>query len=246
MELTKKVIGTVLFLVASQTQGMITLATTYNSATNADSDAIVRFTTNDDGGVIVDPTDPEKPVDPEEPINPNAGELRINYVSDFNFGTLETSGTLITAYAALDSIADAGTGIYRSSPNFISVQDDRGTNEGWKLTVSQSEQLSALSGTETVELAGAKITLKNAQNASTSAFKPTINSGDIELTIDGATQDVATAAEGTGMSTWSIGFGADEVEGRESVQLTVPGESKKVKDIEYKTTLNWNLANTPI
>ncbi|MBP1044288.1 WxL domain-containing protein [Vagococcus sp. BWB3-3] len=247
MKLTNKLLGAALFSIVLGGQAVQVSAATYNNATNADSDAVVEFIENQGPGEIIDPLDPEVPVDPENPVNPNPGALRINYVSDFDFGQIEQSGSAKHSFAALDSVANAGTTDFREVPNFVSVQDDRGSNAGWRLTVSQSEQLTAVDADGTHVLDSAKITLKNAQNANTaSPFQPTTINTDIEMTIDGDTKDVAIADEGKGMSTWSIGFGDSNAVATESIRLDVPGETKKVKGVQYKTQLNWNLASTPL
>lgn len=196
----------------------------------------------------LDPTNPDtdKPV---EPLTPNGteGPLSIDYVSQFHFGEKVITSKDATYYASLDQLKDfSGDAIAR--PNFVQVTDNRGTNAGWKLQVQQGAQFSTA---EDVELKGASISMENSNVVTTLdnlAAAPTGNTGITLVpgteTEAGALQDVMTAGVDEGMSTWINSFGT-ETTGAESISLSVPGTSSKVKDAKYTTDLTWVLSDTP-
>jgi hypothetical protein len=66
----------------------------------------------------------------------------------------------------------------------------------------------------------------------------------VTLVPAGAAQDVMTAQKDQGMGTWLDVFGT-ETNGDQSISLTVPGTSEKVKDGKYTTELTWLLNDTP-
>ncbi|MBL1704654.1 WxL domain-containing protein, partial [Klebsiella pneumoniae] len=57
--------------------------------------------------------------------------------------------------------------------------------------------------------------------------------------------EVAIAEAGKGMGTWTTAYGQDIEQGSNSVSLSVPGTTAKVKDTKYKTSLTWSLEDTP-
>lgn len=166
--------------------------------------------------------------------------LRIDKASDLHFGQQEISAEEKTYTAALDG----------TDPNFVQVTDVRGTNVGWKLQVAEGAQLT--SNDETAkQLTGAVITLDNINLTTVDtnlAGAPTAGSTITLVPGTGATPgaafDVATAAADQGMGTWKANFGTAD-NGDQSVKLTVPGATQKVKDAIYATTLTWTLNDTP-
>lgn len=185
--------------------------------------------------------DPEKPItptDPEDHGKPTPGPLSIDYISNLRFGEQKTTGMDMTYYAQLDNIIAAdGTKINR--PNFVQVTDKRGSNTGWRLSVTQDSQFK--SGED--ELAGAVLKLDHASlSTPDDGIEPTANQG-ISLT-PGVSSDILNAKENQGTGTWLNRYGVDEEEGKSSVSLSVPGKTKKVQG-EYKTSLTWTLTDTP-
>lgn len=177
----------------------------------------------------VDPTDPntDKPViptDPDDHENPKPGPLSIDYVSNLYFGEQKTTGSEMTYHAELDHMKDS-TGKDIDRPNFVQVTDKRGSNAGWNLTVTQDSQFK--NGDN--ELAGATLKLDNATlSTANDGTAPSAAPTTLELSVGTAvTVMSAKADEGTG--TWLDRFGKDEEEGKTSVSLTVPGDTKKFK-----------------
>lgn len=190
----------------------------------------------------VDPTDPntDKPVTPTDPHDPSTnGPLSIDYVSNLYFGEQKTTGSEMTYHADLDHMKDS-TGKDIDRPNFVQVTDKRGSNAGWSLTVTQDSQFK--NGDN--ELAGATLKLANATlSTANDGTAPSAAPTTIELSVGTAVPVMAAKAnEGTG--TWLDRFGKDEEEGKTSISLTVPGDTKKVQG-EYTTSLTWTLTDTP-
>ncbi|HEK9101702.1 WxL domain-containing protein [Bacillus pfraonensis] len=192
-----------------------------------------------------DPKDPKNPDDPENPDDNNhedgtQGPLSIDYVSNFHFGKHDISGSDKVYYAKLD-IVKGKDGGNKEVPNFVQVTDNRGTNKGWKLTVKQNGQFKA--GNE--ELTGAEMKLSNPFVNSATDKKYAPEAKEVTLNPDGSTQEVATAAAGKGMGTWTTAYGQNIEEGSNSISLSVPGTTAKVKDAKYKASLTWTLEDTP-
>ncbi|MFH4233977.1 WxL domain-containing protein, partial [Acinetobacter baumannii] len=74
-------------------------------------------------------------------------------------------------------------------PNYVQVTDNRGTNAGWKLTVTQNEQFKT---TSNQELTGAALTLKNGILNSASGSDAPESLQNITLT-PGVASDVVNA-----------------------------------------------------
>ena len=188
----------------------------------------------------VDPTDPDETVDPEEPGEGTSGPLSIDYASNFHFDKQKISAKDETYYALSDNITTVDG--KEARPHWVQVTDKRGTNAGWKLQVQQAAQFT----TGSKELKGAQIKMTNASVATTSdnqAAAPT-PAETVTLTPTGAAQDVMTAQTDEGMGTWLNVFGTGQ-EGDQSISLSVPGTSEKVKDGKYTTELTWLLNDTP-
>ncbi|MDA1686173.1 WxL domain-containing protein, partial [Bacillus cereus group sp. m2-21] len=198
----------------------------------------------------VDPTNPINPdevvepvVDPENPDDVHEkgtdGPLSIDYVSNFNFETQKASGNNELYYAKLDTVkAKDGN---KEVPNFVQVTDNRGTNAGWKLSVTQNDQFKTADGKE---LTGATLTLKNGTPNSASGSDAPAAAQDITL-VPGQASDVLTAQEEQGMGTWTNAFGKSVEEGKKSVELSVPGKTKK-EQAQYTTSLTWELKDAPM
>ena len=117
------------------------------------------------------------------------------------------------------------TGAKSEVPNFVQVTDNRGTNAGWKLTVKQNDQFKTA---DDKELTGATLTLKNGTLNSAAGSKAPTAAQNIALT-PGQASDITTAQEEEGMGTWTNSFGKSVEDAEKSVELSVPGKTKKNK-----------------
>ncbi|EOO65452.1 MULTISPECIES: WxL domain-containing protein [Bacillus cereus group] len=245
MKLTKlALVGAVSFSAfAGGTQAFAEEAASMRSVTD------VIFTENEGITGPVDPTNPDEVVEPiEDPENPDDthepgtnGPLSIDYVSNFHFGKQSISGHDKVYYAELENVKTE-KGQEKKVPNYVQVTDNRGTNAGWKLTVKQDEQFATADGKK---LDGAEIKLMNSvvNSATDKKYAPTAK--PVTLNPDGSAQDVTSAQQGQGMGTWTTAYGQDIEQAKNSVSLSVPGTTEKVKDAKYKTTLTWTLEDTP-
>ena len=212
------------------------------------SKAFIQFEKNTDTVDPINPIDPNEVVEPiVDPENPDdthepgtAGPLSIDYVSNFNFDKQKASGNNEIYYANLDNVKNKATGATSKVPNFVQVTDNRGTNAGWKLTVKQNDQFKA----GNAELTGATLTLKNGVLNSAAGSKAPTAAQNIALT-PGQASDVATAQVEEGMGTWTNAFGKSVEEGEKSVELSVPGKTKK-EQAQYTTSLTWELKDAPM
>lgn len=212
---------------------------------NTHSEGTIKMVESGGTTTPVDPTDPTKPIDPTDPVNPTTGPLRIEFVSNIRFGEQKISGSTKTYQADFVAAKDpqSGTDIY--VPTYAQVADDRGTNVGWHLTVSNTQFTDGTS-----ELTGARLTLGKVftKNDNSTNNAPT----GFDAVLDGDTNavDVADAAATTGYGISTIGFGEDKhaasaTDKNDGVTLEIPGAASKTKDAEYKSELTWTLSDAP-
>jgi len=202
------------------------------------------------GSDVTPPADPEKPditispdPDKEKPTG-NIGELRLDVVPVFDFGTQDITTTAKSYFAILPVDAVSREKV----PYYVQVTDVRGTGAGWSLTAKMTSQFS--DGTNL--LAGAKIDLSNiTSKAQTGSTAPSgLFEGTLEYDeVNDSTVKIATAAVNEGMGVTTIRFGdtarnGDTPTADESVKLTIPA-STQVYANTYKATIKWTLGATP-
>lgn len=112
----------------------------------------------------VDPLDPELEVDPEnKPELPeDQGQLSIDFISSFNFGSQTISVHEQTYYSQPQRLLNEDGTVKEDEerPNYVQISDRRPDNErsGWQLSVTQNGQFRNQSGHE---LIGSEIQLLN-------------------------------------------------------------------------------------
>ncbi|WP_238377958.1 WxL domain-containing protein, partial [Lactococcus lactis] len=225
------------------------------------SNGYVNFAEGDNTGVNpVDPLDPSVPVVPTNPDGTDptpgtGGALSIDFASSLSFGTQKISSNDATYYAHAQWISKDkdGNAVDFTRPNYVQVTDNRGTWDGWTLTVAEKEQFQDDSGDE---LKGAELSFsKGYVDGTTSAPPGYINTAS--FTIGTAASKILGAAANQGMGTWfyALGGNLDYQEsggahlGNEEVSTTSPITLKVVagtnKATAYTTQLNWSLTNAP-
>lgn len=178
--------------------------------------------------------DPDNPVGPIDPIDPddnppsndptgNTGDLRIDYISNIDFGTQTISGKTETY------IAEKPASLTESQ-----VSDLRGTGAGWHLQVNYDTEKPGFTS-EDKTLSGAELTLPSGTAKSVADNKATPPATS-EVVVNDAAQNIMTAAANTGLGTW-----ADEMD-TANVSLKVPS-GNLVGD--YTATLVWTLSDAP-
>ncbi|EOH55796.1 WxL domain-containing protein [Enterococcus faecium] len=178
--------------------------------------------------------DPDHPVGPINPIDPddnppsndptgNTGDLRIDYISNIDFGTQTISGKTETYTAQKPALRTEAQ-----------ISDLRGTGAGWNLQVNYATEKPGFTS-EDKTLNGAELTLPIGTPktvADNSSAAPATN----EVVVNNAAQNIMTAAANAGLGTW-----ADEMD-TANVSLKVPS-GNLVGD--YTATLVWTLSDAP-
>lgn len=194
----------------------------------------------------LDPLNPDTEVDLEnKPDLPEEqGQLSIDFISQFNFGTQSISAQDKTYYANSQRLLneDGTVNEDEERPNFIQVSDRRSSDQrgGWELSLSQESQFSTSDGKE---LIGAQLQLANAELISPQENSEPNFVESLQNLIPGVRQPLIRAEGDEGQGTWIYRFG-DSTTGSESVKLQVPKGSNANAE-SYSTTLNWELSAIP-
>ncbi|HCO72995.1 MAG TPA: hypothetical protein DIT57_13300 [Enterococcus sp.] len=195
----------------------------------------------------VDPLDPEVEVNPEnKPLLPeDQGQLSIDFVSSFNFGSQAISVYDQTYYAQPQRLLneDGTVNVTEERPNYVQISDRRPENErnGWELAVTQNNQFTDRQGNQ---LKGARLLLNNQQFASVQeSGEPILRNQDGAVLIPEQKMPLVTAHDGQEAGTWIYRLGDGESAG-ESVALEVPPTADP-RATTYQTTLIWELSAVP-
>lgn len=145
--------------------------------------------------VIVDPENPGEILNPQPEVGLPTGLLNLDYVSDWDFGSLAISGNT-KAY-------------FTQQAPFLQISDNRGTNEGWRLSVKQEAQFKDVNNNE---LKGAElsITEKPTADSLSKSDLPQTNAIDFVpgtlYTLASAKSEAENNNKPMGVGTWSILF----------------------------------------
>lgn len=252
----KKIVVSSLFgtVILGLAGGTVASAATYPDANHANSTGTVAFTEGDT--TIKDPENPdEKPsIDPEEPINTNPGDLKIVYVSDFNFGSHKRTMEAMTLNPLPDKVRLSSDpnepDKYYKVPSFVATSDVRTTRTNWTLSVKASEFTSG-TGNDKLTLNGAYVSLSNlAYKDGEDTLKPTPTTGVVPLN-PGESKVVSTASQAganRGIGSWSLAMGSLQGTGEEQkvngVALNIPANTPKSVNT-YTSTFEWTLTADP-
>lgn len=193
-----------------------------------------------------DPLNPEIEVDPEnKPELPeDQGQLSIDFVSSFDFGSQSISVHNQTYYAQPQRLLNEDGTVNESEecPNYVQISDRRPEKRnGWQLAVTQKEQFK---GKENQELKGASLSLSNQQVITAQGgTAPGLQSVPCVL-IPGNRRILLKAQGDEGTGTWVYRFGDEQTAG-ESIALNVPKRTTP-EATTYSTTLIWELNAVPI
>ncbi|MGX7418180.1 WxL domain-containing protein [Carnobacterium gallinarum] len=201
------------------------------------------------------------PTDP----NGNTGPLRIQSVSSIDFGSVGIKGDTMTypaRYSATEKEDHLGSdGAVISTdylPLNITTVDDRGSNAGWQLQVTQSRQFTELDASGALkpgglELNGASIKLSadNAVRPEDKKTEPAVTvptSFSTNVVVNNKMQPLVKANVGEGMGTWNSRMGsvvADATDAKNpNVELTIPG-GIQIVEASYQAELTWLLIDSP-
>ncbi|MGX7197306.1 WxL domain-containing protein [Enterococcus olivae] len=195
----------------------------------------------------VDPLDPEVEVDPEnKPELPeDQGQLSIDFISSFNFGSQAISVHDQTYYAQPQRLLneDGTVSETEERPNYVQISDRRSENDrnGWQLAVTQRKQFE---GQDDQQLTGASLSLSNQQLVTAQNGVPPSLQATNPLTLVPGNKRTLIRAEGNeGTGTCIYRFGDGETAG-DSVALDVP-KGANPEATTYSTTLIWELSAVP-
>jgi hypothetical protein len=233
-------------LVAASVLGLSVLGYTtnayaveYDGAKKATTEGSITITPADpDQPEIVDPENPEKPIDPPNP-NPNQGELKINFVANFDFGEIENTSFAINKNAQLVEVTS--NGVPEKRLPFLSVEDRRGADrQGWQLRATQTSNLKDEDGNE---LTGAEISIQNMR------YHTTENAPEIpnpKIVLNNTEQIITQANTSQGIGSWSMTFGEMQSDGTtDGINLSIPANTLKT-DKTYTTSIVWELVAEPV
>jgi len=194
----------------------------------------------------VDPLDPEVEVTPENipELPEDQGQLSIDFISSFNFGSQAISVHDQTYYAQPQRLLNEDGTVNDSEerPNYVQISDRRSENDrnGWTLAVTQKEQFK---GAENQMLNGASLSLSNQQVITAQGgTAPGLQSVPCNL-VPGNRRTLLKAQGSEGTGTWIYRFGDGETAG-ESVALNVP-KGANPEATTYSSTLIWELSAVP-
>jgi hypothetical protein len=217
----KKIVPVLLFSILLAGGASVANAADKDATSTAKIGLQTSDTNNDPSDPIVDPDDDNGPSN--DPTG-NTGNLRLDYVSNIDFGTQTISSTNKT-YTA-------------QKPNksvLAQITDLRGTGAGWVLQVNYDTDKSFTDGEKTLK--GAVLNLPAGEAATTadnvsSAQAPTTNA----VSINDSAQTIMTAATNQGLGVWG-----DKMDPT-SVTLDVPAGNLAGN---YTATLVWTLTDAP-
>ena len=155
----------------------------------------------------------------------------------FTAGTLEFgdgTGQKVPSFDfGLKAITTQDETYNTTAAGILAVTDLRGSSAGWKVSVTQKDQLKANTGAD--ELTGAQLTLDAGAVTNTNNELPTNN--DVTL-VPGVASEVLKAEAGKGNGISKLTWDTDKA------KLSVPGSTTK-KAAQYTATLEWTLSNSP-
>lgn len=155
---------------------------------------------------------------------------------EFTAGNLEfgdgTGQTVPSFDFGIKAITTQDETYNTTAEGILAVTDLRGSNAGWKVSVTQKDQLKT---TNNDELTGAQLTLDAGAVTNTNNELPTNN--DVTL-APGVASEVLKAEAGKGNGISKLTWGTDKA------KLFVPGSTTK-KAAQYTATLEWTLSDSP-
>ncbi|OEG18124.1 cell surface protein [Enterococcus quebecensis] len=243
MKRTKKLFYNIILILGILT--IVQSVTIAQADTGRQSEVEVFFTENKDPTAPLNPKELSEPVEiiSDIPIKPGTpGPLSVDFAPHVVFGEQDGSADDDVYFAQLTKVKTVSDGSEDEVPNYIQITDNRGKDNGWKLTVKQNGQLR--NGDHT--LTGAEMMLKNIKLISPNGNKEPIYTKDITLDpINSQPMEVSRSDEKTGKGTWIIMFGSNLSESKKSIQIKVPGDIEKKRG-KYTTSLTWELVDSPI
>lgn len=199
---------------------------------------------NNQPDIAVDPID-NKDIDSDKV--PTDGPYSISYVSDLSFGKHALPEKEMSYFAQNDVVTLKESKKKQEVQNFIQISDTSGSQSGWKLFVSSSDQLSSGKNTiNNVSYSFNHVVVRPITADGNSFQKPetlVVPKKPIKVVSSSNQQTLIAEAKGIeGQGRWHVLFGNNLNEGSKSISMTVPKGAVKEAGI-YNSTLLWNFTN---
>ncbi len=192
-----------------------------------------------------DPLDPDQPILPENPplIPENRGFISIDFVSQFDFGTVPIRSSTSRYPARPQRISSVDDHESTERPNYIQVSDRRFLPNGWTLSARLSEEGFVSTDAFKHYLKGASVHLNNIEMV-TSKENPSEAPDYFEaIELGQQNQVIARANENQGAGTWIQRYGNEHTM-QKSVELEIPIGARP-QATSYQGTLHWELSFVP-
>lgn len=192
-----------------------------------------------------DPLDPDQPILPENPplIPENRGFISIDFVSQFDFGTVPIRSSTSRYPARPQRISSVDDHESTERPNYIQVSDRRFLPNGWTLSARLSEEGFVSTDAFKHYLKGASVHLNNIEMV-TSKENPSEAPDYVEaIELGPQNQVIARANENQGTGTWIQRYGNEHTM-QKSVELEIPIGARP-QATSYQGTLRWELSFVP-
>lgn len=237
--------------------------------------AVSQTVTPDAGIEVIDsgvtpPIDPENPptdVDPNRPSKQPKGSLRLDFVSNLDFGRVR-----IGKHKEVNAKAQFFKQGTEPRGSYVQLTDVRSESTGWTLMMEQKNQFKTADGQE---LSGAVLSFDHAwANAShkTEEIMPQVTRETLSL-VPGESVIVAQAEKNKGWGVWTVEFGASQHNkdgqkstlyplidsnnqplinpewnqpdfGNRAISLSIPDKTT-ILPKEYNTEIIWTIAKLP-
>lgn len=192
-----------------------------------------------------DPLDPDQPIVPENPplIPENRGFVSIDFVSQFDFGTvpIRSSTSRYPARPQRISLVDDHESTER--PNYIQVSDRRFLQTGWTLSARLSEEGFVSTDAFKHHLKGASVHLNNIEMVTSRENHSEAPDYFEAIELGPQNQVIARANEKQGAGTWIQRYGNEHTM-QKSVELEIPIGARP-QATSYQGTIHWELSFVP-
>ena len=192
-----------------------------------------------------DPLDPDQPIVPENPplIPENRGFVSIDFVSQFDFGTvpIRSSTSRYPARPQRISLVDDHESTER--PNYIQVSDRRFLQTGWTLSARLSEEGFVSTDAFKRHLKGASVHLNNIEMVTSRENHSEAPDYFEAIELGPQNQVIARANEKQGAGTWIQRYGNEHTM-QKSVELEIPIGARP-QATSYQGTIHWELSFVP-
>ncbi|WP_301389165.1 WxL domain-containing protein [Enterococcus entomosocium] len=192
-----------------------------------------------------DPLDPDQPILPENPplIPENRGFISIDFVSQFDFGTVPIRSSTSRYPARPQRISSVDDHESTERPNYIQVSDRRFLPNGWTLSARLSEEGFVSTAAFKHYLKGASVHLNNIEMVTSKENRSEAPDYVEAIELGPQNQVIARANENQGTGTWIQRYGNEHTM-QKSVELEIPIGARP-QATSYQGTLRWELSFVP-